>query len=288
MLRWRLPLGALLIAALAALVWLDHRAAVAGVWLLPLVGVLAVLATDETLSLAAQAGLRPMRLAVFGGNLALVAGVWIAFRAGAGANGALALVVPLLGTAILALCVAEMARFRQPGGAIGNIAAGVFALVYVGGMFALLVHLRLAGGVAALVAFIVTVKMGDTGAYVVGRLLGRHKLAPTVSPGKTVEGAVGHLAGACLGAWASSVWLTPLFASPPQATGLLPCPWLWFGLLVGVAGMLADLAESLIKRDVGAKDSSAWMPGFGGVLDILDSLLLAAPVGWLCWRAAML
>ena len=59
--------------------------------------------------------------------------------------------------------------------------------------------------------------------------------------------------------------------------------WFIFGLLMGAVGMLGDLAESLLKRDVGCKDSSAWMPGFGGVLDILDSLLLSAPIAWLCW-----
>jgi phosphatidate cytidylyltransferase len=59
--------------------------------------------------------------------------------------------------------------------------------------------------------------------------------------------------------------------------------WIAFGLLVGGAGMVGDLAESLLKRDVGRKDSSTWMPGFGGVLDVLDSLLLSAPVAWACW-----
>ncbi len=63
----------------------------------------------------------------------------------------------------------------------------------------------------------------------------------------------------------------------------LPAGWIIFGLLMGCVGMLGDLAESLLKRDVGCKDSSAWMPGFGGVLDILDSLLLSAPIAWLCW-----
>ena len=62
-----------------------------------------------------------------------------------------------------------------------------------------------------------------------------------------------------------------------------PSGWFIFGLLMGSVGMLGDLAESLLKRDVGCKDSSAWMPGFGGVLDILDSLLLSAPIAWLCW-----
>ena len=69
--------------------------------------------------------------------------------------------------------------------------------------------------------------------------------------------------------------------------GLFWWGWIVFGLLVGAAGMVGDLAESLLKRDVGVKDSSTWMPGFGGVLDILDSLLLSAPVAWFCWATGI-
>ena len=66
-------------------------------------------------------------------------------------------------------------------------------------------------------------------------------------------------------------------------------PWRWivFGLAVGAAGLLGDLAESLLKRDAGRKDSSPWMPGFGGVLDLLDSILFAAPVAYLCWATGL-
>ena len=66
-----------------------------------------------------------------------------------------------------------------------------------------------------------------------------------------------------------------------------PTAWLAYGVIIGVVGLLGDLAESLIKRDLGRKDSSAWMPGFGGVLDLLDSILFAAPVAYLCWVAGL-
>ena len=131
---------------------------------------------------------------------------------------------------------------------------------------------------------IIAVKMGDTGAYTVGRLFGRQKLAPRLSPGKTVEGAVGAILFACAGAWLSfrflgSSMVFPAWKPPNSIAG----GWWVYGLILGNAGMFGDLAESLIKRDVGRKDSSTWMPGFGGILDILDSLLLAAPVAWYCW-----
>jgi phosphatidate cytidylyltransferase len=131
--------------------------------------------------------------------------------------------------------------------------------------------------------------MGDIGAYTVGRLIGRHKMAPLISPGKTIEGAFGALAFSCLGAWLAFQFVVPWTAEHSAVAMQWSHPWsLWwgwivFGLLVGAAGMLGDLAESLLKRDVGRKDSSTWLPGFGGVLDILDSLLLSAPVAWACW-----
>lgn len=133
-----------------------------------------------------------------------------------------------------------------------------------------------------MLSLVIVVKMCDTGAYTVGRLIGRRKMAPVLSPKKTIEGAIGGLVFACLGSWAAFHWLTPAITHssrpPSPAWG-----WLAYGLLVAMAGMLGDLAESLLKRDLGRKDSSTWMPGFGGVLDVLDSIILAAPVAYLCW-----
>ena len=98
-----------------------------------------------------------------------------------------------------------------------------------------------------------------------------------------IEGSAGGLAFACLGSWAAFHLLVPLGGRPNAPVW----GWLAYGLLVGTAGMLGDLAESLLKRDLGRKDSSTWMPGFGGLLDVLDSILLAAPVAYLCWAFEM-
>ncbi len=125
--------------------------------------------------------------------------------------------------------------------------------------------------------------MGDIGAYTVGRLIGRTRLSPTISPGKTVEGAFGAIVFACAGAYISFNVILQLLPSRLPLNPGIPGGWLVFGLAMAVAGMVGDLAESLLKRDVGVKDSSSWMPGFGGVLDILDSLLLSAPIAWLLW-----
>jgi phosphatidate cytidylyltransferase len=140
-------------------------------------------------------------------------------------------------------------------------------------------------GLVALVSLIAVVKAGDIGAYTVGRLIGRHKMTPLLSPGKTWEGAAGAVIFAALAAWL----LLLLWASqkPSGAVSTNPLPWLGYGLLVGMVGLLGDLAESLLKRDLGRKDSSSWMPGFGGVLDLLDSILFAAPTAYLLWVAGL-
>jgi phosphatidate cytidylyltransferase len=140
----------------------------------------------------------------------------------------------------------------------------------------------------ALVSMIAIVKSSDIGQYTAGRLFGKHKLAPMVSPGKTWEGVFGGVLFALVAAW-----LMMAYAAP----AMLWDGWfldVWIGRLalyavaLVAAGLVGDLAESLLKRDAGVKDSSAWMPGFGGVLDLLDSLLGAAPVAYFFWATGLL
>lgn len=295
MLRWRFLLGTVIVVALIGACWLDARAAVPGVWLMPVVVGLAILATQEVLRLARAGGLRPLGWAVYCGNLLLVVGQWLPlayfhYEQEVSEHGwylwDFFLVTqrsPLwaLALGVLLIFVGEMARYEKPGGVLANIAVAVFALVYVGVMLDFAVQIRVYWGLGALATWIIVVKMSDIGAYTVGRLIGRHKMAPTLSPGKTIEGAAGAILFACAASWACFAWLVPQLRHPPML-GLVG-GWLPFGLLLAVAGMVGDLAESLLKRDAGCKDSSSWMPGFGGVLDLLDSLLLTAPVAWLCW-----
>jgi phosphatidate cytidylyltransferase len=181
------------------------------------------------------------------------------------------------GTLLFTIFIAEICRYRKQSGATANIAGGILAILYVGMMLRCAVWLRVDQGIGAMATWIVVVKMGDIGAYLVGSLIGRHKMAPLLSPGKTIEGAAGSLAFSCLASWLMIGRLVPL-SEPGPWWG-----WIAFGLLVGAAGIVGDLAESLLKRDAGMKDSSTWLPGFGGVLDIIDSLLLSAPVAWFCW-----
>ena len=303
MLRWRLLLGFLIIAAMLGLCWLDHLAPAwglfAGVFLLPVGVLLVVLATSELVAMLEAGGLKPCKGVVYGGNVLLFVSCWLsaawarccslmppaaAEKMAMQTPNAFAGMLVIFAACVLAIFGVAIARYEKPGGNLANLAASVFALAYIGVMFFFIAELRMTWGVGALASFVIVVKMSDTGAYAVGRLIGRHAMAPRLSPKKTIEGFIGAVLFAVAGAWLSfrfldSAMIFPAWRPANSAAG----GWWLYGLVVGIAGVAGDLAESLLKRDVSRKDSSAWMPGFGGVLDILDSLLLAAPVAWFCW-----
>lgn len=160
--------------------------------------------------------------------------------------------------------------FRYPAATPRDVAAGMAGTFYIG-MFVFFYLIRtLDGGLAWVLILIGATWAGDTAAYFVGKKLGRNKLAPELSPGKTVEGALGGLAGSVLGA--SLVHLFYPVAPYPAAASL--------GLLVGAAGLLGDLFESSLKRTAGIKDTGTVIPGHGGVLDRFDSMIFAAPAAY--------
>lgn len=307
MLRWRLLLGTILIAALVGLCWLDSQESRAGIFLFPLAIFACVLGATELLAIFRKQGHDPLAWTVIGGMLLTLTsaaqprffrGQWLG-GVGVGHLGWLAIG---LAAALIMAFVGELWRFgatingasatSRAGQAIVNLALACFAILYVGGLIGFMIQLRLVGaspdlkdgrvGMLALISLIATVKMSDTGQYAVGRLIGRHKLAPRVSPGKTWEGAAGGVLFAIVAAWVVFRWAGPKIAdvTAPDLSGLAI---ITFALAVTVAGLVGDLGESLLKRDAGIKDSSTWMPGFGGVLDLLDSLLVAAPVAYVFW-----
>lgn len=296
MLRWRLVSAAIIVAVLSGLFWLDYSWNFdrPGIWLVPVTLLIAGLAVAEMLDLLAAAKLTPSAAAAYGGTLLVVAAscapsAWPQYPLNC-PLGKLGWSLSALALAVTIAFCAEMRRYREPGGSILNVALGVLVVAYVGLSLSFISALRLQGdnasGMAALLSLIIVVKLADTGAYAFGRTFGRHKLIPVLSPGKTVEGAIGGIATACLASWLSFTYLFPWLFGPEHGT----TPWwasLTYGLVLAIAGMIGDLAESLLKRDVGRKDSSRWLPGLGGVLDILDSLLLAAPPAFLCWAAEL-
>jgi phosphatidate cytidylyltransferase len=300
-LRYRLLLGTIFIAAMAALCLADgYRLlnTLPGAWLFPLAILLAVLASGEMLWLFAARDFRPLPWVVYFGNVLIVASnavpVFWPKLAAASILGRFGWSFCAGGVAVLIAFIGEMRRYERPGNVMLHLGLTVLSFAYVGMLLTFVVQLRIYvgnfQGMMALASLITVVKMGDSGAYTVGRLIGRHKMAPVLSPGKTWEGFGGAMVFAVIGSWIVFNWAAPAI-SQSGASAIWPPTALWrvllYGLIVGIAGLLGDLAESLIKRDMGRKDSSPWMPGFGGVLDLLDSVLFAAPVAYLCWAAGL-
>jgi phosphatidate cytidylyltransferase len=178
---------------------------------------------------------------------------------------ALALVY-FLGLALLTLCGERpiIERFHAVGTSLAGLFFVAFPLIFIDA-----IHSDYLVGPQLLFFLLVLIWVGDTLAYFVGRQFGRHPMAAQLSPGKTWEGAVANLAGSLLVALAFSHWtgFQFMFLAPAAVLG-------------NVAGQIGDLMESVYKRAAGAKDSSALLPGHGGILDRIDSLIFAAPVVW--------
>ena len=161
--------------------------------------------------------------------------------------------------------------------ALGGLATTLFGLAYIAALISYFFYLRaidVRQGSWLVLFLILVTKMGDVGAYAVGNVLGRHTLISRISPRKTVEGFVGAVAFSAVTAALAAPMLGQerIFGQPPtQSLGLL------LGVLLGLIGQLGDLAESLLKRDCQVKDTGSIIPGLGGVLDVLDSLLFTAP-----------
>jgi phosphatidate cytidylyltransferase len=202
------------------------------------------------------------------------------------------LAVPAVGVlVVLAAVIWARGTARHP---LGAASATVMGVLYTGGLlsfgYALREHPYTFGDRAgtALVAFpLVLTWASDIGAYFVGRTVGGRKLLPAVSPGKTVSGALGGLAATILVSW-----LYVRYALAPVASLTMTLPaTIAFGLVISIAAQVGDLTESLLKREANVKDSSRLIPGHGGLLDRLDSLLFVLPVayllfGWLLLPAA--
>jgi phosphatidate cytidylyltransferase len=190
---------------------------------------------------------------------------------------------------ILGLLVAAMSlRVPSEGGRpLSAVAVTLFGIIYTGGMLSFGIAIRYhdyavgrAAGTALVMLPLVLTWTNDIGAYAFGRLFGRRKLIPSVSPGKTVAGAVGGTIVTVLTCWAYVHWVLRPIAE------LALAPW-WIvgvGLALSVAAQLGDLVESLLKREAGVKDSSGLIPGHGGILDRVDSLLFVLPTAYVLFN----
>jgi len=300
-----LIVGSSLVVLLATLCWFDNQAVRPGIFLAPLVVLLCLLATQEMLRLFRASGNRPLAWAVYVGTLlpvlASVAQIgWIVYPVNCPV-GRIGWLACGLVAGLLVVLVGELVRHgrddQQPGSTITNFAIAAFSTLYIGGLLGFLIQLRMVPyalggehnqslGLIPLLSLIGTVKLSDTCQYIIGKLAGRRKLAPRLSPGKTWEGTLGGIGAAVV---IASICLSVLLHGKLglSTLGTLGQAFL-YSLLICLAGIVGDLAESMLKRDAGVKDSSTWLPGMGGVLDMLDSLLVAAPVAYACWVTGLI
>jgi len=243
-----------------------------GPWILA--AILCVLGVSEAHTLLARAS-------IYASHISFLPGIALFFEM-AGTPDATR-VFPVVGLPIVAgvaaafVAVSRADRFGIA--VLAGEAAGALCGLLIGlgaGSFAALASLPpVEEGTSRIALLLAVVVTSDVFAYFTGHALGRHKLAPQVSPGKTVEGAIGVLVGAAL---ASAIVATQLFKG--EAMGLL----VTMGVLTAMAGIVGDLLESLFKRYVGAKDSGTIFPGHGGALDRMDAFLLAAPLLYVFFR----
>ncbi|WP_375431124.1 phosphatidate cytidylyltransferase [uncultured Friedmanniella sp.] len=236
-----------------------------------LVGLALALASVELHTALLKVGMRSAVVPIVAGSVAIAIGSYVAGRQSPVVFSTTSVLLASLALTVLASLI-----WRMPGGAEGyvkDVAASLLTIGYVPllGSFAALILAAPTDGVARTVTFLLVVVMNDTGGYIAGVLFGRHPMAPRISPKKSWEG----FAGSVLLGTVAAVCMTVLG---------LHAPW-WIGVLLGVClvavATCGDLVESMVKRDLGIKDMSSFLPGHGGVMDRLDSLLLAAPVAWL-------
>ena len=170
---------------------------------------------------------------------------------------------------VIIRCIVQLYRPQQ--NALHSLERSFFSLGYVALPVSLLNCIMSITAPRLLLGMFIFIWLYDTGAYCVGMLLGRHRLFERISPKKSWEGVIGGVAACIAGAYATHYWFDEFFQVPELAT------WVGLSVVVAVFATFGDLVESLIKRSVGVKDSGSILPGHGGILDRIDSLLMVAP-----------
>jgi phosphatidate cytidylyltransferase len=311
-LKDRLRTSAILIAIVAALLYLDanhSRPGAEGLWLVPLLGFFALGTAFDMVGLLLSNGRAIDR------RTAMIAAALVS------ASSCVPLVMEFFGSAYPTNCpvgrlgwipiAAALAIFLilgremylydgSPSDGLERVSHGTLVAIYVGLPMAMFVALRDLGqanwGLAALLTTVAVTKSADAGAYFTGKSIGRNKLIPRLSPGKTWEGAIGGIVTSTIVAFVCLKWLFPAIAGtdappmPEPSIAWLSTP-LWGALVLGpllaLSGMVGDLAESFIKRECQAKDSGNWLPGLGGVWDVTDSLIAAVVPAFLGFAAGI-
>ncbi|MEZ6089433.1 MAG: phosphatidate cytidylyltransferase [Pirellulaceae bacterium] len=296
MLHQRLASSAVLLTVVFGLLYLDYQFPVGALWLIPLLLFFAIGTAIDLTRMWSQAGypVRSMSARFCVGFVVLTSCLPLLWTL-SGEPYPADCVVGRLGWiavgSVIALAIAlgvEMYFFESNASkSAAHAMSTTFAVLYIGIPMSFLVAIRGMGsahwGLAAVISLVAATKIADAGAYFTGKAFGRRKLIPRLSPGKTIEGSIGGIAASIAMSFAVFSWLIPWMVDSPA-----DYPWwgpILFGTLCSTCGMFGDLAESLMKRDAGTKDSGNLLPGLGGIWDVSDSLIAAALPGFLCFAA---
>ncbi|MBN2019213.1 MAG: phosphatidate cytidylyltransferase [Sedimentisphaerales bacterium] len=258
MLRYRLIFGTLMTLAFVAIVLLDKS----GLLLIGLVALLEIAGLFELSKLASSKNIKILLPVSIPASILLSTSPYWLER--------FSLFLFLLAFSVMMCFLYHRVRYGISG-VLANCGGACFSIIYLGLLACFVPAVRIEFGPWRLLTLIFVVKCSDIGAYTFGRLFGKHKFSPVISPNKTWEGMAGAVVFAVLIAVAFVVFCDIM-------------SW-WLGVVFGVVfaflGQLGDLAESMLKRDAEKKDASNNVPGFGGILDVVDSILIAAPFGYL-------
>ena len=284
----------LLILPVLGILWLDSN------WNLGVVGVWSVLATAVASLVVASEFIAMIEERTPGVNRPVVYVGAVLCHVAVTLPGVLPTELPILNhrwslnsavmcAILLATFLAETLTYRPDRKSMERVALTLLVVLYAGWMLSFFSAVRVTRenieGVFAIFSIMFIIKMSDAGAYFVGKRWGRHKLAPVLSPGKTIEGLWGGLLSGVLAAFLAFQLLAPLMNAK-----LEPSWWavLGYALSITIVGVFGDLAESMIKREMGVKDSSGWLPGLGGIMDTADSVILASPMAYAWWASGCL
>jgi phosphatidate cytidylyltransferase len=238
----------------------------------------------EFYGLAEKRGLACFKWCGLAGGILLTAGTFFNLTGHLGTSGSPARVndfeTSFLILFVLGLCVWQLFSKKNPNGIVA-VAVTLFGLMYVPWLLNFIQKINFfphVEGKFFLIYFVLVTKFSDTGAYAVGSLIGRHKMIPRISPGKTWEG----FGGAIFLSTVSSLVFVQIFGH--RMYGMNWMHALILGVVLSSTAVIGDLIESLFKREAGLKDSGKFFPGIGGILDLLDSLLFNAPIMYLYLR----
>jgi phosphatidate cytidylyltransferase len=245
---------------------------------------LAAAGLAEFYGLAAQRGWVSFQRWGIAGGVLLMLGTFLNLTGKLGTTGSPARVndfeTGFLILFVLGLCLRQLACRENPSGML-SIGVTLLGLMYVPWLLNFIQKINFFPGVEGhfyLLYFVLITKISDTGAYTVGSLIGRHKLIPRISPGKTWEGLGGAVGASALASLAFVHFFGKHLAGMTQFHALV------LGVVLSLTAVAGDLIESVFKREAGVKDSGRFFPGIGGMLDLLDSLLFNAPIMYLYLR----